>query len=436
MNEAQSPLESTNSLRDTSLGLGLLGPGVALALALFSGGCSDPGQGAEVGSETGSEEMGSEEMGSEETGGEIDQSCFSQGTALLAELAPIEGEVDPGLSCLGGWSADAPTLDATWSALVLRNEVPWGLPQLAAHPDGGVVFSGPGLLARFSGEGDMMWSESLGAKGESKLSVEPEGTILVVTYDSGTGNYRLRRFPGEGGEGSELPVPLTAENADIWGLARSGEDLVLAAVDENSMGLGRPTLLRVGPGGEELLRKSSPFLSSRVFALNDVGVAFLAPFFVSVVDGAVNGSLIPSVGFVVHATSLGDDFAFAYNTSDMVVARVSPTGVERWVRSYDHFGGFDSTQAVSAGPEGGVIAVGNVGIGRSGAFGWFANTQPRIIGIDGDGAALWQDRIDAHGQAFAVTLGVEGEVYVAGGADMVDLMSELPVGQWLRRYDP
>jgi hypothetical protein len=166
----------------------------------------------------------------------------------------------------------------------------------------------------------------------------------------------------------------------------------------------------------------------------------LPGYLVAVDDGEVLGMLMPSMGGVSNVIGVGNDFFMAGTvtgmSADFGVGRYTSFGAEQWLRGYDRAALGDRANTLAAGPDGNLAVVGNTWLlNPTGADGF--NQQPIVFGVDPDANVLWQDRMAAHGDATAVAIDGNGDVYVAGTADAgADLNGEPSVVIFLRRYAP
>jgi outer membrane protein assembly factor BamB len=390
--------------------------------AVASPACTSDGPGAEAAD-------GDPEGGTEEPLACLDPgSPLLESTALTGGLGPSSGPV----SCSGGWATDAPQLNPAWTV-----EIP-AFRQMLAHPDGGVIVAGPGTFARYASDGEQQWNipAAILSNTEALLTVERAGTILILSYDWNTGSSALRRYEADGS--SLAPLIWPSNSGQVWGLATYEDDLIIGTVDPQNQ--WKTTLIRLDADGNELLRKASNQVSDGLLAINQSGTAAFGrfpTFLLSVTNGAVLGNLVPSTGFAAAAAASGDDFWLAGGAAaDFFVGRYSATGTERWSQTYDRANLNDIARAIAVGLDGTMIAVGNTQLLEIDRVWWFTS-QPWIVSADGDGNALWSDRIDAIGEASAVAIGQGGEVYVAGQAQGLSTGTQSPpMISWLRSYVP
>lgn len=372
---------------------------------------------------------------SSDTGDE--QACLFPGSALLSTTRNLTGQLIPGTQCTEGWATDAPTLEATWSSDAGLAYAAFFDLDLAVLPNGGVVVSGPGVMAGYNDAGEQQWVLDIGGDTvEATMAVAPNGDILLGTYDYDTDEIAFDRYDGDGNLVGPVAAPFISPWAYVWGIGFLGDDMLLACFDENLQGWDAPTLLRVGPDGEELLRKSNPNIGAQSFAVNAMGTVLFSGPLVAADNGAVLGTLTPSSGGIRGATAIGDDFIVTGASGDLTVGRYSPFGAERWQQAYDRAGNFDQGRAIATSADGNaIVAVGGTAPVHY-TDGWWFNTQPQVVALDGDGNASWTDRIDAVGIASAVAIAPDGAVYVAGLAEQSAAGDSEAVVVWLRRYDP
>jgi len=372
--------------------------------------------------------------GDPDGGTEVPLACLDPGSPLLESTALVgaPGPDSAPVSCSTGWATDAPQLDPVWTV-----EIPT-FTQIFAHPDGGVIIGGPGTFARYASDGEQQWNipAAILSNTDALLAVERAGTILILSSDWNTGGSSLRRYAADG---SSLASPIWASNSGrVWGLATYEDDLIIGMVDPQNQ--WKTTLLRLDADGNQLLRKASDQVFDGLLVVNQSGTVAFGGFptvLLSVTNGAVLGNLAPSTGFAMAAVASGDDFWLVGGAAgDLFVGRYSATGTERWLQTYDRANLNDFGRAIAVGPDGTMIAVGTTGLLDIDQIGWFAS-QPLIVSADGDGNALWSDRINAIGGASAVAIGVNGEVYVAGQAEGLSVGTQQPPTiSWLRSYVP
>lgn len=367
--------------------------------------------------------------------------CVDPGSPLY-EGVPAVGEApdsDPPIVCSQGWASDAPTLDASWTVPVASSLDGFPPVMLEAHPGGGVVVLTRDRLARFDADGGEMWVETgIGLADQASLHVEEAGTIVISVYSWEGGTNGLTRYGADGSNMGVVPVPFNDPEAQVFGLAGYGEDLLIGAFDMGPDGFWEATLLRVGPGGEELLRKSNPSIGgSPVLAVSDDGVVLFsnAGFLLDVDNGAVLGNLNPSMGGMNWAEADGAGFYTVGNAAgDLSVGRYSSAGGEQWLQTHDRAGAFEAGRALAAGPGAGAVVVGSEAALDAGSV-WFGS-QPWIVGVDGEGNALWTDRVAVFGEASAAAVDAEGGVYVAGLAELDPGSGSIALELWLRKYEP
>jgi hypothetical protein len=390
----------------------------------------------------GDDDATTDESDTGDTGGEL--ACIDPGSELLPNVKPARVPF-PGSSnftCTAGWGTDAPQRDSLWTIQVGQVNIDFSFApvRLGAHPDGGVVVAAGDVFARYDADGDEMWSvaQVANVQGQVVLVVEQAGTIVLGTYDWNTEIVKVIRYTAAGDEVGAVSIPWNSMYPNIWGLETFGDDLLVGGFDEDANGSYEQTLFRIDAAGELLLRKSTGLANGPVLAVNDSGTAMFGStpgFLLSLDNGAVTGNLTPSVGFVSAVTGSGEDFYMTGNaTGDMSVGRYSSGGTERWLQTYDRATLGDQGRAIAvAGDK--LVIVGMTNLLDSSDSWWFG-TQPVVIAVDTDGAALWSDRISAYSDVSAVAIGSGGEVYVAGTAEgMGPANQQPPLMQWVRRYD-
>lgn len=381
---------------------------------------------------------------SDPDGAEEPLACAKPGSALL-DSSQVVGEVSPDaqpIRCSAGWASDAPQLDPVWTLEVSSSAQPnFSGTQIGAHPDGGVILAGPGLFARYDSEGEQQWSKpsAILSDNQAVLLVEAAGTILIATFNWNTNNSWITRYAADGATVGAVTVIDGNTAGNVWGLASYGEDLIIGTIDpENSW---KTTLIRLDAKGDEVLRKASNLANPGLLAVNGSGtVAFgsFPTFLLSADKGAVLGNLAPNNANAALVVGFGDDFMVTGGTAtDLFVGRYAGSGSERWSQTYDRANLNDMGSGLAVGPEGGVVVTGNTTALQLDDAWWFAG-QPLVLGLDADGNALWSDRIAAFGNADAVAIGTEGEVYVVGTAQGLSSTQQQapPLIGWLRCYRP
>lgn len=394
------------------------------------------------------------------------EACLDPGTPLLPDAKPAPIPRSSKVSCTSGWGTDAPQRDAAWTIQVTEESSDFLFHSpivLGAHPDGGVVMAASAVFARFDRDGDQLWAvdDIPSVNAQVVLLVEPAGTIVLSTYDLNTEETTVVHYDADGELLETVAIPWNSPDsnwsgktniwggqANVWGLASFGTDLVIAGVDADMSGSHVPTLIRLDPAGDVVSRMSSGLAEGQVLAVNDNGTAIFGGspgVLVSLEDGEVLGDLTQSTGFPNMAVARGEDFFMAGAAAgDLSIGRYSSAGAERWLETYDRASLDDQGNGVAVAGEQ-LVIVGSTSLldfnnsswTAWGFSSWFV-IQPIVLAIDVDGEVLWSDRISAHGDATAVAIGNEGEVYVAGSAERVVPPNELgssPVMQWLRRYD-
>ncbi|MFO7561315.1 MAG: hypothetical protein R6X02_01625 [Enhygromyxa sp.] len=386
------------------------------------------------------------EDGTDEGSEQPPQGCEEPGTPLFegAKVVELPGPNAQPVSCGSGWATDAPQLDPSWTVELPVSSSQFGFLAMFidAHPDGGVVVAATGLFARYDGDGELLWSlpGEIGDQTNIVMAVEEAGTIILAVYNWSDDSGTVDRYDADGMLIETVAIPFNSPNGNVWGLATEGSELIVGAMDLDAQGSWKTTLLRLDAGGELLLRKATNMTSAGQLAVNGNGsVVFgsFPTFIVSLDNGAVLGQLAPSLGQPSRVAGFDNDYVMAGTAAgDFAVGRYSEAGVERWLQTYDRAGLVDAGRAIDVGPEGSIVAVGATALLDFNDIFWFG-TQPWIVGVDGDGEALWSDRIAAVGDATAVSIAGGGEVYVAGGAEgLREGDSEPPMLAWLRRYDP
>lgn len=382
------------------------------------------------------------------------QVCADPGSLLLdsAKPAPLPSADSPPFTCSTGWATDAPQLDATWTI-----EIPFSTSEygsiggtITTHPDGGVVVAGTGLFARYDENGDEVWSEAgvVPADAQVYLATEASGSIVLAFQDWVNESNSIARYAADGSSLGAVAVPWNDVGyGQVWGLETSGDELVIAAFDLDAQGSWEATLLRLDAADNLLLRKSTNMTNSGQLAVNSGGTVVFGSFpsFLLALDnGAVLGTLAPSQGGLVDVVGYGDDFVMAgvssgvnNGGSDFAVGRYSSTGSERWLQTYDRATLSEGARAIAAQPGGSIVAVGSTSLLDFSNNYWYS-TQPWMVGVDADGNATWSDRISAVGEATSVVFGAQGEVYVLGIAEGLEIdpsFGEPNRVGWLRRYD-
>jgi hypothetical protein len=374
-------------------------------------------------------------------------SCADPGSEVLPDIKPVlepNPQQSPDYTCTNGWATDAPMRDAAWTVEV-------GSPVIAyysystwveAHPEGGVMVAGGGLLARYSADGEELWAADVATSDETQhvLAVEPSGSVVLATYDSFNNATQVNRYAADGTLIGPVAIPWNGNSASVWGIEPFGDDLLFAAYDEDDQGIYESTLLRVDPNGNVVLRKSTNQTSGgAIFAVNDAGTVVFGQFptfLVALEDGAVLGNFAPSNGFPSAVIGVGDDFLMTGNNGDLILGSYSDAGAEQWLQAYDRATLSDQGMAVAVGDDGTIVTGGSTTTLNFSNSYWFG-TQPIVIVSDADGNALWADRLAGHGFTSSVAIGTQGEVYATGIVELdFDPNGEPVVTRFLRGYAP
>jgi hypothetical protein len=381
------------------------------------------------------------------------QVCAEPGSDLLdnTKPAPLPSADSPAFSCSTGWATDAPPRDPAWTL-----EIPFTTSEygslggvLAVHPDGGVVVAGSGLFARYDADGVQLWTVAgaVGQDAQVYLVVEASGSIVLSVYDWVDDSSSIRRYAADGTSMGVVAIPWNDPSyGQVWGLETNGDELVVGAFDIDAQGSWEATLLRLDADDNLLLRKSTNMTNSGQLAVNDAGTAVFGnfpSFLLALENGAVLGTLAPSQGGMTDVVGYGADFVVAGVTaglnnggSDFSVGRYSSAGAERWLQTYDRATLSDNSRAIAAGSDGSIVAVGSTSLLETGNVYWYSS-QPWVVGVDGDGNATWSDRISAVGEATSAGIGSQGEVYVLGiaeGLDIDPMFGGPNRVAWLRKY--
>ncbi|PRP97311.1 hypothetical protein [Enhygromyxa salina] len=371
------------------------------------------------------------------------QVCIDPGTVLLPNAKPAKVPLPNSstFTCTNGWGTDAPQKDPKWTIQLgeVDDDFFFAGVGLEAHPDGGVVLAAAGSLARYDAQGEELWALDQVASPQTQpyLAVDEAGTIVFATYTWQNDDIEVVRYDADGGELGPVAIPWNSSYPNLWAVRTFGQDIVLGGFDEDMGGSYEQLLMRINPAGEVVLRKSTNLAGGQILAVNASGTAMFGSFpgfLVSLDNGAVVGSLTPSVGGPTMVVGGGDDFYMTGGANgDLSVGRYSSGGTERWLQTYDRATVNDQGRAIAvAGGE--VVVVGSTNLLDGSDAYWFG-TQPIVLATDADGNALWSDRISAHGDASAVAIGTAGEVYVAGSAEEDGPPNqEPPLIQWLRSY--
>jgi type IV secretory pathway VirB2 component (pilin) len=373
--------------------------------------------------------------------------CLEPGTELLPNVEPVVPAPSGGSmnTCTTGWGTDAPQLAPAWTKQIRDESLEFRAPTIMAHADGGVIVAAMGVLDHYGVDGEPLWSNVITGtvKMLMYLAVEDAGTILLGVDDYMVQGTSLTRYAPNGAFIGEIEIAWNSAAPHIWGVTTFGTDIVIAADDENEQGSYEATLIRLDADGNVMLRKSTNQLSGDSLAVTGSGVALFGSspaYLLSLADGAVLGTLVPTNGNIWSAVGLDDGFIVVSNvanaTADLGIGRYSSTGVEQWLQTYDRAMVGETADAVAVDDSGGIVVAGSTTM-LDLTNSWFG-TQPIVFGVDADGNARWTDRIGAHADASAVAIGVDGDVYVAGiAAADVDVSGEQPpISIWLRRYVP
>lgn len=203
--------------------------------------------------------------------------------------------------------------------------------------------------------------------------------------------------------------------------------------------------MRVGPGGEALVYKSTPSRGLPgpfdVLAVDELGTVVFGGqgTLLAAESGGVLGSLIPSVGSLDAAASAGEGF-YAVGAAPNPASSSGPgrsasfgrhasEGAEQWRSRLDLVEGSSWLLAVDARPGAGLVACGAAASRLNTAAS--PDPHPLVLASDEDGEPLWHDLIAANGSAVDLEVG-DGAVYVAGTAEAAEADTRIV---WLRRYD-
>jgi hypothetical protein len=363
--------------------------------------------------------------------------CPATGDPLLPELPRVQPAYTDG--CEDDTWAMQVEAEATWT-IALQTGVVVNTMTVVPSADG-VVAIGDRTARWATSAGEIVSERDLGsAPGWSRVQGSFDGVLVLSGSTGGSPFYRvldasgtqvwLRLLDGFGAptlwlEGGDVLLGTldftndTVLRIERWGITGSKKgELVLPAYNDRFVrdGMGRYAVTWGDATVQVFASDGTP--------LGDVAVGF---------------GEWPSVFQIVGSD---DGFYAAGGEVDAFVSRItvgSQAEVAWTYRLGDPASEWEYAQGLAALPDGGVVAVGMeykirvtypmspLGI----------PIQPFVLALDAEGEPMWGERIGAPGQAMAVTVGAEGEVYVAGTAQYG------PAGEfggssatWLRRYDP
>ncbi|MFV8749443.1 hypothetical protein ACNOYE_02700 [Nannocystaceae bacterium ST9] len=379
----------------------------------------------------------------DDEGGSASEPCPATGAPLLPELPRVQPKYTDGCE------------DSTWASEVAAAEVAWTIElergaqssSMVVVPSNGGVVAISGRTARWvTSEGDVVNQRDLGTTPSwNRVRGLADGRLVVVGTTAGTPFYRVLDVTG-----SEIWLRLLDPNFGAPSLALDGTDLLLGNISfDNDFALRIQRWELTGSKQGELFL---PGVDGDMFVRDGVGRYAVASngggdvrVFSS--EGAPLGSLTVAPGeypYVIQLVGADDGFYAAGGQPDPFVARIEVVGDQAelaWTYTLgDPSVEWEYANGLALLPSGGVVAVGGESKIR---VVWptspLANSfQPFVLALDREGERLWGDRIGVPGQALAVEVGPEGEVYV-GGSAQAGLPSEFgsaTTATWLRRYDP
>lgn len=389
-----------------------------LALAIVPLAACDPGGG------------GSDDEGNEP--------CPATGEPVLPELARVRPDYASGCE------------DESWASAVERPVSAWTIELERTSNASVVVPSSDGVVA-ITGR-TARW---IGAQGD-RLTQRDIGGNVPMSRVQGGFDGRLA-LSGSSNGGGQFYRVFDASGTEIWlrlldaffppSLVREGSDLLVGISDFT----GEDTLLRIERWSLTGAKQAETTLVtwSDVFARDGQGrYAVLQDGSALVFDG--EGTLLGQVGlgagdypYVAQIVGAEDGFYAAGGDSGPFVTRIRIEGAPEvaWTYRIGQPGDdWETANGLALLPDGGVVFVGGEAtIGVRWPMSPLVNpTQPFVLALDEQGEPIWGERIAAAGWAHTVTVGAEGEVYVAGTAQAgpPSEYGSASSAAWLRRYDP
>lgn len=240
---------------------------------------------------------------------------------------------------------------------------------IAPHPDGGFLLAGiaqwssrPFVIVRIGEDGRQLWRKHLGEgtdPGNLSLLTDGEGFVLIgsLSTPSNPSQILILNIDREGNLLDSSTVDL-ADGAQTQKAIRTADGgfAVLTYTFYSSGVYGTPLLLRVSSDGTLLWRWSGPW----------------ADAFLDLVETS-------SGEFVLAGTTDVGEFSLG----DMLVTKVSGSGVALWRKTFDN-SEQEYLAAIVATPDGGFLAAGT-GDYLGG---------PYLARLDGAGRMLWEQVLD------------------------------------------
>ena len=285
------------------------------------------------------------------------------------------------------------------------------------------------FLAKFDRTGQQVWLNAFGdpSGGTARaVAVTPGGTVYVTgespydTWDGTTGGPNspyLATFTADGTMMRVQSLPAGRAFSQALALTADGDVLVAGTATGNVDGQhpeptrGSAFLLKLGADGQ--LRWARQYALMRGSYEQGTGVA---------VDGLGNVYLLGTTTGPVDDANPNTQMR-----DDVFVAMYDAAGTQQWFKPF----GVNATYSAQAWdiagvPEGGAALV------------WNAGFNGRITQLRADGTRAWEMPLavggsDGYGQAKKVRVGTDGQVYVMGSSNMLE-MTDNPGRNFVARY--
>ncbi len=344
--------------------------------------------------------------------------------------------------------------DSTWATTVDEAKVAWTIELEGSSANGSMVVvpSESGVVAITGREarwvtsaGEVLFERDLGSSpGWNRVGGFPDGRLVVVGASGAAPFYRVLDT-----NGSEIWLRLLDSSFGQPSLWIDGNDVLLGVLQFSDVVELRIERWQVTGSKTGTLTLANA--NSDAFVRDGAGryaVSSGSEVQIYASDGAPLGTVSVGFGeypFVVQiAGAMGAEGGFfaAGGDPDPFVSRITVAGqaeVAWTTRIGDPSVTWEYASSLAALPDGGVVIVGGESkIRMIWPMSPLTNSiQPFVLALDAEGQPTWGERIGAPGQALAVGLGPEGEVYVGGTAQSGppnEYGSSTSVS-WLRRYD-
>jgi hypothetical protein len=416
---------------------------------------------------TGGEDGEGEEVADETTGGETTGDgdgdggpCTEPGTTVPG-IEPFQpADDDPLPTCAEGWASDAPLADPSWAVALEPAELPGYYYSYNVPP---VVRALPGKQAVVAQGLELQWFDGSGERTatlEHGLDINFSGLSrdVIVARDDGhvfaagreNGDIVIREFL-DGEIVGDIAVPTPGETNSVVALQEFSPDEWLLVGNEFDPNEGSEMFfMRVDAQGQTIMRKAtSGGYCYYCYAYASIGtldaaanLLFGSPNALFVVDAdtgmVLNNTTLPGLRSVAGSPT-GAGFAWVsstfLNSSDATITAINGVAVQQWTQTYERISsGNDGFVTVDAMPEGGYVAGGSEAIWwEPGQF--VTRSQPIVIAVDEQGAALWKGRLAIPGDVRSVDVASDGSVAATGlartgGVDYANTDDWLWVAVW------